>query len=134
MQRHPKDNSAGKQNECALRIRFVFFNAGEASIHFPTVGCSEAEDRDNSVECQHLARIKNRGCYSSACVGVEGVSYQTALKEENDFRCPLIVQNNGSRPAFALYPSQQRGGGGSYTRLRMQTFFNIPPYVTITRI
>lgn len=61
MQRHPKDNSAWKQNECALRIGFVFFNAGEASIHFPTVGCSEAEDWDNSVECQHLARIKNRG-------------------------------------------------------------------------
>lgn len=60
-QRHPKNNSAWKQNECALRIGFVFFNAGEASIHFPTVGCSEAEDRDNSVECQHLARIKNRG-------------------------------------------------------------------------
>lgn len=125
-----------RKKKCTSKMGFVFFNAWRhvRFIHFPTVGCLEAEDQDNSVKCQCLAHVKkkqNRGKAIHLFVW-ELREYLTKQHSRGEWFLLPTPEAEQSRSAFTLHPSQRRGGcrlhsaedGNSHCFIHYETISN----------
>ncbi len=108
------------------KVGFVFVNAWKLvrSIHFLTVGRLEEDDqRDNSarVHVWHTSTKPRQG-FSFICVGVEGVSYQTALERRiASAACSWIRTTVPIRLHSAAKPAQQRKNSSTQQRTETPT-------------
>lgn len=118
---------------------FVFFNAWKhvRFIHFPTVGCLEAEDQDNSVKCQCLAHVKKKTearLFICLC-GSWGSILPNSTQGENGSCCPLLKQNSPDPPSLSIQASTEEDAGSTQQRMETPTAsYTMKLYLIITVI